>query len=238
MSYSYELAISLRRSPGALGGIFDNPAQAAVKEKIDTLEAKLASFNASWRASKLTDASMPTAFLVDLLSELLREVVKPFTDLRLKMLKDLSNVALTEEIGKTGASVDKYWGKLVPVMLDAIKKRQQGVQLMQVVIAGAPPGYTFVRYVNLVFQSVIDGYGRLMEFEDAKPWFLSLGSVTTGAIEFLLKAGQMVDQAMRVMASAGELIYKPIATAINVMDIMIKGTVVLGGAYLLWKVLK
>lgn len=242
MSYRYEVGVRVRRIPSqpqALSGLVEDAVNAEVRGRLALLEGRLNQFNATWSASKLTDASLPTGFVIDLLGDLLREVVVPFTDLRLKMLKDVTNVVLTNEIAATGRTVDSHWGtKLKPVMLEAIQKRNAGFPTMQVVIPGAPAGYTMARYVNMLILSVIDGYERLITFQDIKPWFMSLGGITGGALEFLARAGQMVEQAKRVMASAGELIYKPIAAAFNIIDWTVKGSLAAGVAYLAWRLLK
>lgn len=241
MSYDYELGVRFSRRPSAqaLGGLTDSVVDAVLSGKIIDLEVRLAKFNAMWAGSKLTDASLPTGFVIDLLGALLREVIQPFTDLRLEMLRNISNVVVTDAILTAGKALETSWNKrLMPVMLDAIQKRAAGLQTMAVVIPSAPPGYTMARHVNMVILTIIGGYQTLMELNEAKPWYMRMGGVTAGALNYLEMAGAMVDQAVKVMAAAGAIIYKPIAAVITATEWAIKGTLAAGALYLAWKFFK
>lgn len=208
----------------------------ALAARIGQLETQMASFNARWAAAGLTDANLPPAFVLDLLTGLLDDVIKPFTDLRLQMVQRLANVNVARELAAAGAVADRVWSEqLVPVFLQARDLAARGVATMRVVIPGARTAEQGLRYhVNRVMVEVIDGYEAIAGIQEAQPWFLQLGTWSDKAIGYLVKAGEMVEQAKRVIAAAGDLIYRPINEAGKWADRIIKLSAIGVVAYILW----
>lgn len=204
------------------------------------LQQRLAAFNATWKATGLTDQALPPAFVVDLLSTLMRDVVRPFTDLQLQMLQDQSNMFVAAEITAAGAGLDRYWNQgLQPVLLQAIQARNAGVATMAVRVPGArTAGQGLVAFVNALLVEVIYGYKRLAELDALKPWFLKLHGITDGMLAFMELAGKMAAQAKRVIAAAGALIYAPIGALQTALAWTLKLSLVGVVAYLLWKTRK
>lgn len=204
------------------------------------LQQRLTMFNQAWQASGITDQALPPAFVIDLLSTLLREVVRPFTDLQLQMLKDQSNIFVAGEITLAGQGVDKYWNRaLQPVMLQAIQARNAGAPTMAVVVPTARTASQGLRwFVNALLLEVIGGYKRLAELDQLKPWFLKLHGITDAMLAFMELAGKMAAQAKRVLAAAGAIVYAPLGALQSALGWTIKISLVGVVAYLLWKTRK
>lgn len=220
---------------GALG---DAPISTAWTTTL--LQQRLAAFNQTWKATGLTDQALPPAFVIDLLSTLLREVVRPFTDLQLAMLKDQSNMFVAAEITAAGAGLDRYWNQgLQPVLLQAYRARDAGVATIAVQVPGArTASQGLVWFVNALLVEIIYGYKRLAELEALKPWFLKLHGITDAMLGFLELAGKMAQQAMRVIAAAGAIVYAPIGALQSALGWTLKLSLVGVVAYILWKTRK
>lgn len=201
------------------------------------LQQRLATFNQAWRQAALSDQVLPPAFVIDLLAALLREVVRPFTDLQLAMLRDLSNIFVAGEITAAAGKLDDYWNmRLQPVLLAAVRARDAGLASMAVQVPGArSTTQGLAWHVSALLVEVIAGYQRLAELEALKPWYLKLHGITDAMVRFLDQAGRMVQQAQRVIAAAGAIAYAPIAAIQSAISWTIKASLVGVAAYLLWK---
>lgn len=208
----------------------------AVSARVGQLEAYLASFNAQWGASGLRDERLPPAFVLDILSELLDRVITPFTSLRLEMVQRLANVNVARQIGAAGADADAMWrDRLIPVFLQARDLVAKGATTMTVVVPGRRTAEQGLRYhINYIIVAIIAGYEELSAIQEAQPWFLQLGALSDKMIGFFVDAGKMVDQAKRVLAAAGDLVYKPINEAGKWVDRMIKVSAIGVVVYILW----
>lgn len=209
----------------------------AISQRALQMQSALQAFNQQWRAAHLTDQAVPPGFVVDVLDRLIATVISPFTQLKMDMRSQVSNIFSGTEIEAAGRAIDVYWAqRLLPVMLEAIKQRNAGAKTMRVVIPGARTADQGLSWhISRIIIEVIDGYEQLMRVNAAKPWFLRLGGLTDSVLGYFVFAGKAVGEAKKVLAAAGDVLYAPVDAAKKLIDLTVKATVVGVIGYVIWK---
>lgn len=200
------------------------------------IDKKIPAFVASFQG--LSDAQLPVAFVQDILLTLLKEVISPFTDLRAEMLKDRRNLGKSALIAAAGQQgVDTYWAqRLMPVLLEASRLKEQGQATMKVVIPGArTASHDLKWHIVRVVIDIGDGYDELARIQELQPWFLKMGKVTDLILGFLTLAGQMANTARCALAKIGAAAYAPIGAAKSALDLSLRISAGAGLAYLLYR---
>ena len=96
-------------------------------------------------------------------------------------------------------------------------------------------------FINYAFLAVLNGYKTLLKLQQEKPWYLKAADVfglTDGAEAFLARAAAMIAQVKRVLASALDLVYKPLVLATKWFDLAIKASAIGLVAWILWSTRK
>lgn len=129
----------------------------------------------------------PAAFVDEVVLVLTRNVVRPFNDTKIAMLKDKSNIGVFEAIADTGQHLERAYEDLLADWNKALDEAQR---------TGAKT-YQMPRLRDQVI-AVINGsyaaWNRFAYLEGIKPWYMQLGPVVDGVISALAWMGRKAEQ--------------------------------------------
>lgn len=207
----------------------------AVAGRIGLLRAKVAGLEREW-TSELNDDRLPVLFVIDVLEALQNDFVTPFRRLQLEMLADQRNVFSTRAIGAAADYGYHLWAKvLVPFERTAREYQRQGRTIIAVAAPRELGNMGFRHYVLEVMRDYIAGFEALAKITSLQPWYTKLGALTTGWMKAADLSYRMIQQAKAVIASAGAIVYKPLAAAASILESMVKLSLIGGVAYVAWK---
>lgn len=202
----------------------------AETRKVQRLETSLDEFVRDVEMVWPTDEpGYPPAFVDDMLYQLKKKVMDPFTNLLIAFAGSPGAGFLGGAGSSAWQSARAIWdGQLLPLWNEAIDEKRAGTDFMFLP--------QFRRLYMQELRNLATAYGYLKSAAADKPFALRLGPITDGWVSMTRSVMEAFVRVAETVESAGEIAYQPLARTAEIVSGLVKVTAIGLVGYVAYKI--